>query len=442
MPISGYYGFAMTVESASLLFGRETLELRWPADAPVDVLRKPSMPRLADPVAAVRDALDGPVDAPPIADLARDAATACIVVCDITRPVPNGLFLRPLIERLIAAGVPVSGITVLIATGLHRPNLGEEMREVIGDDWVIDHVTVLNHDARDESSLVDLGPTPTRQTPVTLNRHFVEADVRIVTGLVEPHFMAGYSGGRKVIAPGVAGHRTIRTFHNAVFMGDPLAVTCNLAGNPLHEEQLAIVEKVGRVYAINTVIDEDRHLSFINFGDILASHYATVDFTRAYSELSCERRYDLIVTSAAGYPLDKTYYQTVKGMVTPLAVLAEGGDLLIVSACEEGLGSPEYVDAQRRLVEMGSDAFIRSLHAKAMADVDEWQSQMLMRPTRLGRVHFHTSGIDPDDFHLTGVNRCDDLQAFLDAYLADRPDARVAVIPEGPYVVPLLAAMA
>src|SRR6202012_3604608 len=183
-----------------------------------------------------------------------------------------------MIETLTASGVPIDQITVLVATGLHRPNLGVELAELVGDPWVLENVRVENHYARNAEDHVDLGPTETRGTPVAINRLFVEAQLRIATGLVEPHFMAGWSGARKVVAPGVAGHETIRTFHSARFMEDPLAVQCNLVGNPLHEEQLEIVRTLGECYALNTVSDEDRDLVCVTFGEIIASHQAAVDF--------------------------------------------------------------------------------------------------------------------------------------------------------------------
>jgi nickel-dependent lactate racemase len=226
------------------------------------VVRKRPLPKLPDPHGAIRSVLDAPTGSPPLAALAERRRSACILICDITRPVPNRLFLRPMIDTMLAAGIPRDRISVLVATGLHRPNLGSELAELVGDPWVLENVRVENHYARDEAAHVDLGPTRTRGTPVKLDRLFVEADLRIATGLVEPHFMAGWSGGRKVIAPGVAHHETIRTFHSARFMEDPLAVQCNLVGNPLHEEQLEIVRMLGEVLALNTVIDEDRDLVF------------------------------------------------------------------------------------------------------------------------------------------------------------------------------------
>ncbi len=191
--------------------------------------------------------------------------------------------------------------------------------------------------------------------------------------------MAGYSGGRKVVAPGVAHADTIRTFHNARFMEDPFASSCNLDRNPLHEEQLEIVRTIGEIYGLNTVIDEARDLVHVTFGEIIQSHLAAVEFVRKITEIRVPRKFKTIVTSAAGYPLDKTYYQTVKGMVTPIDILEPGGTLIIASECSEGIGSPEFHASQARLVSMGPDAFLQMIQRKSLADVDEWQTEMQLK---------------------------------------------------------------
>jgi nickel-dependent lactate racemase len=386
----------------------------------------------------VRDALAHPVRAPAYSPLVQGRKSACILICDITRPVPNHLFLRPLIEGMLAAGMPRERITVLVATGLHRPNEGAELAEVVGDPWVLDTVKVENHFARDAAAHVDLGVTSGRRTPVKLDRRFVEAEVRIATGLVEPHFMAGYSGGRKVIAPGVAHEDTIRTFHSARFMEDPAAIQCNLAGNPLHEEQLEIVRMLGDVYALNTVIDEDRDLVHVNFGEVIASHLAAVAFVAESARVPVGRRFSTIVTSAAGHPLDKTYYQTVKGMVTPLDILEPGGTLIVASACSEGFGSPEFRAAQARLRSLGPDAFLQTLLAKSLADVDEWQTEMQLKSMRAGHVQLYTTGLDDEERSLTGVETVGSIDAALAAAVARGRDPAIAVVPEGPYVVPVV----
>ena len=429
----------MTESRIDLLFGKGHLPVRLPAGIHPTVIRKGAVPKLPDPRAAIAEALANPVGSAPLAELARRKRSACILICDITRPVPNRLFLRTMIETMISAGIPLSAITVLVATGLHRPNEGEELAELVGDPWVMAEVRVENHFARDDAMHVDLGRTETRGTPIRIDRRFVEAELRIATGLVEPHFMAGWSGGRKVIAPGVAHHETIRTFHSARFMGDPLAVQCNLAGNPLHEEQLEIVRRLGDCYALNTVIDEDRNLVHVTFGEIIESHVAAVDFVTASTKVGISRRYKTIVTSSAGYPLDKTYYQTVKSMVTPLDILERGGTLIIASSCSEGFGSPEFRAAQARLVATGPERFLATISAKTLADIDEWQTQMQTKAMSLGRIELYTTGLDEEEQRITGVSIITNIDKALEEAITYHSDPDVAFIPEGPYVVPVFA---
>jgi nickel-dependent lactate racemase len=249
--------------------------------------------------------------------------------------------------------------------------------------------------------------------------------------------MAGYSGGRKVIAPGVAHRDTITTFHNARFMSHAHAENCVLEGNPLHQEQLEIVAMLGQVLALNTVIDEHRRMSFVNYGEVVESHLAAVQFIQRYAQVAVPRRFKTVVTSAAGYPLDKTYYQTVKGMVGPLDILEPGGNLIVVSECSEGMGSDEYVEAQRRLIEQGPEGFYAAIARKSHADIDEWQTQMQLKPMRAGSVHLYASGLKPAERALTGVNVVEDVHDTIARCVAAGGDANLAVIPEGPYVVPV-----
>jgi nickel-dependent lactate racemase len=422
-----------------LSYGRGTLPVHLPDDLEVTVVRKPAMPVHADPAVAVAAALAAPVEARPLAEEARGKRSACILICDITRPVPNRLILPPLVRSLLDAGVPAGGIRVLVATGLHRPAPAAELEELVGDPWVLRTVRVENHDARDDDAHVDLGFTP-GGTRARIDRRLVEAELRIATGLVEPHFMAGYSGGRKVIAPGVAHRETITTFHAARMMAHPAAENCVLADNPLHREQLAIAGMVGRVLAVNTVIDERRALSFVNYGELVASHLRAVEFVERYAIVPLPRRFRTVLTSAAGYPLDKTYYQTVKGMVAPLDILEPGGNLVVVSECSEGMGSREYVEAQRRLAALGPDGFLSEISAKRFADVDEWQTQMQIKATRAGGVHLYTRGLAEGERALTGVRPAASPEEAVLESVRQSGDRRVAVIPEGPYVVPVFRA--
>ncbi|HBE70147.1 MAG TPA: nickel-dependent lactate racemase [Planctomycetaceae bacterium] len=427
-------------ESVDLLFGKGQLKVQLPDEAQVTLIEKPPMPICSNPDAAVRTALNAPIGCEPLHELASGAATACIAICDITRPVPNHLFLRPIIEALVNAGIALESITVVVATGLHRPNEGSELAELIGDPWVLSHVKCENHFANNDEDHVDLGVTPTRATPIRIDRRFAEADIRIVTGLVEPHFMAGYSGGRKVIAPGLAHADVIRTFHNHDFMANPDATNCNLDKNPLHEEQLEIVRALGGALAINTVIDDQRQLSMVNFGEIVASHQAAVDFVQEFCRVAVPESFSVVLTSSAGYPLDKTFYQTVKGICGGIGICSHGGDLFIASECSEGLGSEHYVAAQRALFERGPSGFLESIANKPLADIDAWQTQK--QSTALAQATISLfSKLTEAAAELTGVTCCRTLRDFeieLAAAIRASSDQRVAVIPEGPYVIPFV----
>jgi lactate racemase len=187
---------------------------------------------------------------------------------------------------------------------------------------------------------------------------------------------------------------------------------------------------------VNTVIDEERRLAFVNFGEISASHKAAVDFIRPFAEYPLRRRFRTVITSSAGYPLDATYYQTVKGMVGALDALEPGGRLFVASACSQGLGSSDYALAQARLVRLGSQGFLQEILDKHLAAIDEWQTEMQLRSLLVGRISLFTQGLTPEERALTGVEMVDSLEEAVRAWVAECGDRRVAVIPEGPYVVP------
>ena len=419
-----------------LNYGRGMRAVDLPEGLDVTVIAKQAMPLLADPEGEMAEALARPVGCPPLAEEAARAGSACILICDFTRPVPNGVILPPLIRTLLDAGMEPAQITVLVATGLHRPNEGEELAALVGDPWVLETVEVANHFARADADHVLLGTTG-RGTVVRLDRRFVDAELRIATGLVEPHFMAGWSGGRKVIAPGVAHAETITTFHSARFMEHPKCTNCVLEGNPLHEEQLEIMAMLGGARAVNSVIDDERRVAFLNYGEVVASHAAAVAFAERFATAPVAERFNTVLTSAAGHPLDATYYQTVKGMVGPLEILAPGGDLIVASSCSEGFGSDHFADAQRRLVVHGPERFLEEISGKSHAAIDEWQTEMQLRPMRAGTVHLFTEGLAPEERALTGVRMTESLGDTVAESAARHGDPRVAVIPEGPYLVPV-----
>jgi nickel-dependent lactate racemase len=419
-----------------LLYGRDGMALHLPDDVGVTVIRKHPMVPLTHPPLAVRDALKKPVGSPPLSVLARGKKTACVLICDITRPVPNGTLLPPLIETLTSSGISKKDITILVATGLHRPNEGDELREIVGSDEVFRSIRVENHFARDRDAHMDLGRT-SRGIPIAIDRRFVQADLKIVTGLVEPHFMAGYSGGRKVVAPGVAFQDTILMFHTARILEHCKAANCVIEGNPLHNEQIEIVRAIGEILALNVVIDEERRIGFVNFGEVEASHLEAVHFMRKHAEVDMPRRFKTIVTTSAGYPLDKTYYQTVKGMVGVMDILEPGGTIVIASACSEGMGSPEFVEAQRLLSREGADRFMSILETREKALIDEWETEMLVKALRAGKVQLYTTGLSERDLKDTCVKQVSSVEEAVLASVKTHGDPQIAVVPEGPYVIPL-----
>ena len=418
-----------------LLYGRDGLCVGLPDDIGVTVVRKHAMTPLADPEERVHQALDSPVESKPLSELARGKRTVCILICDITRPVPNGTLLPPLIRTLTSAGINTEEITILVATGLHRPNEGQELAEIVGSDEIMRSIRVENHFARDRNAHRELGKTA-GGIPISVDRRFADADLRIVTGLVEPHFMAGYSGGRKVVAPGVAYQDTILMFHTARILEHPKAANCVLDGNPLHKEQLEIVHALGEVFALNVVIDEKREIGFVNFGDIEASHCQAVEFMRRYAEVPLPRQFKTVVATSAGYPLDRTYYQTVKGMVGVTDIVAPGGTIIIASECSEGMGSPEFVEAQRLLCEVGPKRFMDILADREKARIDEWQTEMLIKALRVGNIQLYAPDLSEEDRKIVYVEPIASVErAIADSSRTNGPH-EIAVVPEGPYVVP------
>ena len=416
-------------------YGKTGLPLDLPDDWDITVIRKKTMPILHNPVKTLKEIFEHPASVKPLAELASGRRNACILICDITRPVPNGVILPTLIQLLVSSGMKPTDIRVLVATGLHRPNEDEELREVVGSDWVLETVKVENHFARRDEDHTDLGSTR-HGTPVKLDRRFVEADLRIVVGLVEPHFMAGYSGGRKVITPGIAHRDTITSIHAAGMLEQKGIENCVIDENPLHRELVEIARMVGECFAVNVVIDEVRQISFVNFGDIEKSHREAVSFVRPFAEVPVAQRFKTVITSGAGYPLDKNYYQTVKGMVAALDILEPGGNLFIVSECSEGIGSPEYATCQRRLIDVGPEAFMEQILPKTKADIDEWETEMQLKVAKVGKIHLYSGCLCDVDKQLTGVVHVDSLAEAIQQSVNIFRDKRVAVIPEGPYVIP------
>jgi lactate racemase len=420
----------------TLDYGRTGLEIEVPDERLVGPLGIRPVPPIADLPRAVREALDQPTGSPPLAALARGRRDACILVCDITRPVPNRLLLPPILEILERQGIPRSEILLLVATGLHRPNEGAELEELLGPEIVANY-RVENHHGKCLEEHECLGTTPAG-VPVFLDRRYVRADLKITTGLIEPHLMAGYSGGRKVICPGIAALETVRVWHGPQFLEHPRADCGILDGNPVHEENTRIALMAGCDFIVNVCLDDKRRLTWVGAGDMLRAWEEGVRFLEKVVKVSVPEPLDVVVTSSAGYPLDATWYQAVKGLTGALPIVKRGGTIIMAASLSEGLGSPEF---QRLLAETQDlKVFKQRILGKDYFVMDQWQLEELAKVVEHCQVKVVSDGVPAQTLRRSFVEPVATVEeAIADSIAEYGPRTRIAVIPRGPYVLPCLA---
>lgn len=415
-----------------LEYGRTGLEVELPDERVVRTLSYKSAPPLADPAAALAEVLARPLGAAPLSELARGRRDACILICDITRPVPNELMLRPVLDQLEAAGVPRERITILVATGLHRPSTAAEQLEMLGS-FITENYRVENHFGEERDQHMYLGESP-RGVPIWIDSRYVNADLKITVGLIEPHFMAGYSGGRKLICPGIAALETIKVWHSPAFLEHPNANTGCLVGNPVHEENTWIARRAGCDFIVNVVIDAERRpLKFVA-GDMEVAFQAGVEFVRDIVRDTVDQPVDIVVTSSAGYPLDTTFYQSVKGMNAALPIVKPGGTIIVAASLSEGIGSPSF---QKLFHEHPSlEAFLATITTQDYFVMDQWQMEKLAHVRRKARVKMVSAGLSPTTLDSLFVENAPTVEQAVAESLADYgPQATIAVIPKGPYVL-------
>jgi nickel-dependent lactate racemase len=422
----------------TLRYGRHGLPVTLPDANVRHVLRFHPRPPIEDVASALRECLRSPIACPPLRELAVGRRHVCLVTSDITRPVPNALILPALLAELRAAGLPPERVTILIGTGLHRENTPSELREMLGPDVVASGARIVNHDARAVDQQAYLGETP-RGTPVYIDRAYVESDLRVAVSLVEPHLMAGFSGGRKAICPGICGMETIRRFHGPRLLDPDEACAGRLDGNPVHEEALAVATLAGRPdLTVNVTLNESRELTGVFAGELIACHLAAVQRSVGQSKVVLAEPVDIVVTTNAGYPLDLTFYQGVKGMIAALPILKPGGTILIAHECAEGLGGPEFTDLLLSVTD--PHAYIASTWDESVFCIDQWQLHEQVKVLRhAGEILNLSAGI-PRDLQArcfaTPIASVE--EGIARALRKHGPNASIAVIPEGPYVLACL----
>ena len=416
----------------NLAYGSGHLPIEVPDDR-TTVIEPAHIDGLADEKAAVLDALQNPIGSQPLLERISPDTKICIAFTDITRATPNDRIIPWLLEHL---GGPNDNITLLNQLGTHRPNTREELETMLTPE-VVANYRVLNHEPENPKALVQVGTTADG-TPALLNRHIVEADLRIITGFIEPHFFAGFSGGVKGIMPGCAGLETVMSNHGAKNIGDPQATFGVTVGNPLWEELRDIALKTGPSFLLNITLNEQRDITNVFAGDIIEAHKTGCVFVKKSAMQPVEQPFDIVVTTNSGYPLDLNLYQGVKGMSAGARVLKEGGTLILAAECREGVPDGSPLDDLLRST--GSiEEILAMLSTPGFVRPEQWQAQIQALVQRRAEVLVRCE-LDDATLRACHLAPCADINAEVAKRLAKLgADARVAVLPQGPLTIPYLA---
>jgi nickel-dependent lactate racemase len=452
----------MTIACA-LEFGAEALELSLPEGT--DLLALPEDRALERPAAAIRESLTAPIGTAPLAQLVREkralnpALTAAVVVSDNTRPVPyrgEAGILEPVLNVL--RGEKVERIEVLVATGTHRPMTEAELRAMLCESAFAPDVKVVNHRCEDRESLRNLGRTD-RGTEVWIDRRYVEADLKILTGFVEPHFMAGASGGGKSICPGLVGEEVMTVFHGAKMMADERCSSLVIEGNPSQEESRAVARMAGVDFILNVTLNRDKQVTGVFAGELLPAHDAAIAELTKVAAIRLDREYDLVVTHAGFVGIN--HYQAAKAATEAARALRAGGSIVMAAnnTDVDPVGSDRYRTTLRLLRELGAKEFnARMLSPEWQFTFEQWQPQMwaraLVKLGETGRLVYCAPQLANCDFEtegIPGVNGCAGVsgdspakvaeagvQQAVDEFAAANPGARIAVLLDGPYGVPIV----
>jgi nickel-dependent lactate racemase len=385
-------------------------------------------------MATLRAAIQRPVAGRPLRDLARPGQHVAISVCDVTRPQPRQLMLAAIMEALDGVIRPAD-VVVLIATGTHRASSAEERRAMLGDE-VLRMWRVLDHDARDSSSLVDLGMVG--DVPLSLAREWVEADLRITTGFVEPHFFAGFSGGPKMVAPGLAGLETTLALHNARRIGDPKATWGVIDGNPVHDAVRAITRSTRVDFSLDVLLDDAKQITRAFAGETLAMHAAACAVAREEAMRAVDAPFDVVITTNSGYPLDQNLYQAVKGMSAAAEVVRPGGTIICAAECRDGL--PDH-GSYGRLLRDGTSPqdLLDRIAASPVTIPDQWQVQIQARVQMKAQVLLRCDGLTDDEVRGAHLEPVRDIDGAVADHIRRQPSARICVLPQGPQTIAYVA---
>jgi nickel-dependent lactate racemase len=414
-------------------YGTEGLEVDLP-DGRTTVV-EPDYPKgVADPEAALRKALETPIGSPRLAELVEKGSRVAISVCDGTRAQPRELMLRALFDSM--PQVRPEEVVILVATGTHRANTREELERMIGSD-IVARYRVVNHDARDRSSLASAGET-SKGVPVWLNREWLEADFRITTGFVEPHFFAGFSGGPKMVAPGLAGLATTMVLHDARHIGHPKAVWGITEGNPIHDDLREIAKMTGVHFAFDVTLNGEKQITAAFAGELFSEHARACARSKREAMRGVDAPFEVVVTTNSGFPLDQNLYQSVKGISAAAQIVKEGGVILCAAECRDGLPDHgAYAELLKR--RRSPEELLSMVHEPGFAEPDQWQVQVQSQIQRRARVLVKTSFLSAEELEAAHFEPIEDVSLEARRALERAgPDARLCVLPRGPQTIPYL----
>ncbi len=413
-------------------YGKNGIWINVPDKNLAKILTMKDSQSIDNPMEVVKKALESPIGSPSLAELSRGKKSACIVICDMTRPVPNKILLPPILSTLEQNEIQRENITILIATGIHRPNLSNELIDLVGEE-IASSYRFVNHYAKQKETHSYLGKT-LRGTDVFVDSTYVNADLKITTGFIEPHLMAGFSGGRKLICPGISSLDTVKVMHSPKILEHPNAREGVIAGNPFHEESLEIAKMAGMDFSVNVALNENKHITGIFAGDMEKAHEQGIAFVRDHVGDTVAEPVDIVITTSAGFPLDATFYQSIKGLTAALPIVKEGGTIILAAECQEGLGSPEFSQLVRETTDI--DWFMKNIYRDDYFVVDQWQFEELAKVLRKVDVYLFSEAISKQDKDRMLTTAIDSVEEGIEMAL-DRhgENAKIAVIPKGPYIL-------
>ncbi len=417
-----------------LAYGREGLTVSVPDRA--QIVRPRFTPGVLDETQELIKAFRSPIHSLPLAELSSPGDTAVIVHTDITRATPNDRILPVLIRELESAGVRREDIILLNGLGTHRRQTESELRAMLGDE-LVDTYLCLQHDCHDDANLVPLGHTSLGH-PVRINKQFFEADLRILTGFIEPHFFAGYSGGPKAVLPSLAGAESVFTNHGLAMIADSRASWGVIEGNPIWEEMRDVALKTNPTFLLNVTLNSDREITGVFAGDMLEAHARGCAFVKETAMVGVDVPYDIVLTTNSGYPLDQNLYQSVKGISAASQIVTDGGAIIIATACEDGL--PDHGQYAELLKRAGSPAGVMALISEPGFSVqDQWQVQIQAQIQQKAEIFVYSHNLTDDQIEQALFTPCHDIGDTVQK-LQQRygKNARICVLPEGPQTIPYL----